>query len=62
MIRLNIGNLDRTLRVLAGLLLVGLAATGRVGLWGWIGVVLLVTGVVAYCPLYSIFGWRTTER
>jgi hypothetical protein len=55
----NEGNLDRALRVIAGLVLIGLAATGTVGLWGYVGVVLLLTGAVGYCPLYSLLGLST---
>jgi len=62
MLALNVGNLDRALRVLLGLLLIGLAATGTIGLWGWLGIVPLLTGVVARCPLYALLGLRTTSR
>lgn len=55
----NEGNLDRALRVIAGLALIGLAATGTVGLWGYVGVVPLLTGAVGYCPLYSLLGLST---
>jgi hypothetical protein len=62
MFRLNVGNLDRALRVLLGLVLIALAVTGKIGVWGYIGVVPLLTGVVAKCPLYSLFGVSTTSR
>lgn len=52
----NVGTVDRTLRIVAGLVLVGLAATGTVGLWGWIGIVPLVTGLAGWCPAYSLLG------
>ncbi len=52
----NEGVLDRSLRVIVGLVLIGLAATGTVGLWGYIGVIPLVTGAVGMCPLYSLLG------
>ena len=55
----NEGTVDRALRVVAGLLLIGLAASHVVGAWGYIGVVLLLTGAVGMCPLYSILGIRT---
>lgn len=55
----NEGNMDRILRLTAGAALVGLAATGTVGIWGWIGVVPLATGAMGWCPLYSIFGINT---
>jgi hypothetical protein len=57
--KVNEGTVDRALRVLAGLALIGLAATGKVGVWGYIGVVPLLTGAVGMCPLYSILGINT---
>lgn len=55
----NEGNLDRAVRVVIGLVLIGMAAGGTVGVWGWIGIVPLATGATGWCPLYSIFGWST---
>lgn len=52
----NEGAIDRSLRVILGLVLIGLAATGTVGLWGYIGIIPLVTGSVGMCPLYSLLG------
>jgi len=57
--KLNEGTIDRALRVIAGLVLIGLAASGTVGAWGWIGVLPLVTGIVGFCPAYAIFGLST---
>lgn len=51
--------IDRALRVIAGLVLIALTATGTVGVWGWIGVLPLVTGIVGFCPGYAIFGIST---
>jgi hypothetical protein len=62
MSRLNVGNLDRALRVLFGLALIALAVTGKIGAWGYIGIVPLLTGAVAMCPLYSLLGFSTTSR
>ena len=55
----NMGGLDRILRFVAGGMLVGLAATGTIGAWGYIGVVLLATAVVSRCPAYVPFGIST---
>jgi O-antigen ligase len=55
----NEGTIDRALRVVAGLVLIALAATGTVGLWGWIGVVPLATGALGWCPLYTLLGINT---
>jgi len=55
----NMGMLDRGLRVAVGGLLVALAATGTVGVWGWIGVVPLATAAIGWCPAYTLLGIRT---
>jgi DUF2892 family protein len=55
----NEGTLDRVIRVLAGVVLVALVLTGTIGVWGWIGVVPLLTGALGYCPAYSLFGFKT---
>jgi len=55
----NVGNVDRILRIVVGLVLIGLAATGRIGVWGWIGLLPLLTGIVRVCPAYSILGVKT---
>jgi len=60
--RLNVGNIDRLLRILVGLALIGLAATGTVGAWGYVGVIPLLTGLAARCPLYTALGITTTGR
>jgi hypothetical protein len=57
--KLNVGGLDRGLRVIVGLGLIAATATGTIGMWGWIGVVPLLTGAVGTCPLYSIIGLNT---
>ena len=55
----NVGGLDRVLRIVVGLVLIGLAATDNIGAWGYIGVVPLLTGLFRFCPAYSIFGCKT---
>ena len=59
MFKTNVGGIDRILRIVAGLALIALAATGTIGAWGWIGVVPLATGALSSCPLYSILGFNT---
>jgi Protein of unknown function (DUF2892) len=55
----NVGSIDRILRIVVGLVLVGLAASNIVGIWGWIGLVPLATGLFKFCPLYTILGFNT---
>ena len=58
----NVGGIDRILRIVVGLVLIGLADTGTVGLWGWIGVVPLATGLFSFCPAYRLLGLSTCKR
>lgn len=57
----NVGTLDRSLRIVAGLLLIALSLTGAIGLWGWIGVVPLATGIFRFCPVYPLLGINTCK-
>lgn len=57
--QINEGTVDRTVRIIAGIALIGLAYTGTVGAWGYVGVVPLLTGAVGMCPLYSLLGINT---
>lgn len=55
----NEGRIDRALRVIVGLVLIALVFVGPQTVWGWIGVVPLVTGLVGFCPLYRLIGVDT---
>ena len=58
----NVGTVDRALRVIVGLVLLGLTFGGQIGVWGWIGVVPLITAAVGFCPLYTVLGMNTCPR
>ena len=55
----NVGTIERVARIALGLILIGLAATGTVGWWGWLGVVPLATGLLGWCPPYAMLGLST---
>lgn len=55
----NEASWDRIVRVMAGLILLGLAATNAVGWWGWLGIIPLATGAIGWCPLYTVLGMST---
>jgi hypothetical protein len=57
--KVNVGSIDRVVRIVAGLALVGLAVAGTIGPWGYIGVVPLLTGLMRVCPAYSLIGVNT---
>ena len=59
----NMGTLDRTIRLLAGIGLLGLygALEAPLKYFTLIGLVFLGTAITGVCPLYSVFGWRTCK-
>ena len=56
---INEGTLDRTIRVVVGLVVLSLTVVGPRSLWGLVGLVPLATGIFGFCPLYAVFGIRT---
>ncbi len=57
--RTNEGTVDRAVRVILGLALLSLVVVGPQTMWGLVGAVPLLTGLVGTCPIYSIFGIST---
>ena len=55
----NVGGIDRVLRIVLGLLLIALPATGTVGAWGYLGLLPLATGLLGWCGLYRVLGINT---
>ena len=56
---INIGNLDRVLRIIVGVALLAIVFIGPQTMWGLIGIVPLATGLFRFCPLYTILGVNT---
>ena len=55
----NVGKIDRIIRVIIGIILVGNVFYALHHPIGWLGVILIVTGIAGKCPLYSIIGINT---
>lgn len=55
----NVGGLDRILRFVVGAALLALTASGAIGLWGLIGIVLVATAAFRFCPAYRLVGLNT---
>ena len=56
----NVGNLDRLARIVLGAALLYMAATDPgISPWAWLGAPLLLTGLLRFCALYSIFNFST---
>ena len=58
----NVGNTDRLLRIVAGIILIALVFVGPKTPLGWIGVVPLLTGLFRWCPAYRLVGINTCPR
>ncbi|WP_334136059.1 YgaP family membrane protein [Tepidimonas sp.] len=57
----NVGTIDRAIRIVIGIALIAAAATGTIGMWGYVGIVPLATGLIGWCPPYAIFGINTCK-
>ncbi|WP_341684752.1 DUF2892 domain-containing protein [Limnohabitans sp.] len=57
----NVGGMDRIVRIVVGLVMIGLTLAGQIGAWGWIGIVPLATGALGWCPPYSLLGINTCK-
>jgi hypothetical protein len=55
----NVGGIDRILRIIIGLALIGATVAGLLPVWGYIGAVPLLTGLIGWCPAYLPFGIKT---
>jgi hypothetical protein len=60
--KLNVGNADRVVRVLVGLVLLTLVVVGPKTWWGLIGVIPIVTALWGWCPIWSVFGISTRKE
>lgn len=55
----NVGKSDRLIRIILGVLLIGNVFFALQHPIGWVGVILLITGIAGICPLYSLLGMNT---
>jgi len=51
--------MDKILRIVAGVGLIGATVAGVLPAWGYIGIVPLATGLMGWCPLYPLLGLNT---
>jgi len=62
MFQVNVGNVDRALRIIVGLVLLSLVFVGPKTMWGLIGIIPIITGLTRRCPVYSPFGISTCRK
>ncbi len=58
--KMNVGGIDKILRILVGVALIAWALLGG-PVWAWVGIVPLATGLIGFCPVYPIFGWSSKK-
>ncbi len=58
----NVGQTDRIIRIVAGVLLLSLIFIGPKTWWGLIGVVPLATAFINFCPAYKLLGFNTLGK
>ena len=58
----NVGSADKIARLVVGALLIVLALTNVIGVWGWIGVVPIATALMNWCPAYTLLGIKTCKK
>lgn len=57
----NMGSVDKIARLVLGALLVVLALSGTIGVWGWLGLIFVGTAFLNFCPIYQILGFKTCQ-
>lgn len=57
----NLGKIDRVLRFIVGAIFVGLAGAKIIGVWGFLGIILLATAFMNFCPIYRMLGISTKK-
>lgn len=58
----NIGNLDKMIRIVIGLVLIALVFIGPQTIWGWLGVPVILIALFGWCPLYKVLGISTCAK
>lgn len=58
----NVGDVERVVRVVAGLGILSLVFIGPKSLWGLVGLVPVFTGLTGWCPPYQLLGINTCKR
>jgi hypothetical protein len=57
----NVGGIDKIFRIVVGLVIVALGLIYS-SWWGLVGVVLLATGLLNYCPAYNLIKFSTNKK
>ena len=59
--KINVGSTERLLRIIVGVVMIGLGLYFQ-SWWGVVGLIPLLTGLFRFCPLYKMLGMNTCKR
>ncbi len=59
--KVNEGIGDRIIRIIIGIVLLAIVFWGPKTPWGWLGLIPLITGIIGFCPLYTLLGIKTCK-
>ena len=60
--KINVGSIDRVLRITAGVIIITFTALDMISPWGWLAIGLIISGVIRNCTLYSLLGVSTLKK
>ena len=60
--KVNVGSIDRVLRIATGVIIITFTALGMISPWGWLAIGLIISGVIRNCTLYSLLGVSTLKK
>ena len=60
--KVNVGSIDRVLRITAGVIIITFTALGMISPWGWLAIGLIISRVIRNCTLYSLLGVSTLKK
>lgn len=58
----NVNTVDQVVRIVAGLALISLVFIGPKTPWGWVGLILVATGFISFCPIYRMLGISSLKK
>jgi hypothetical protein len=58
----NVGSIERIIRIIAGIAILSLAFVGPRSPWAYLGIILLATGLLGWCPPYALLGISTCKK
>jgi hypothetical protein len=58
----NVGETDKIIRIVFGVVIIGVVGFYSNSWWGVVGIVPIVTALVSWCPVYTMFGMSTCKK